>query len=206
VFTRMSMSLVHESTAAGVRGRALASTPGTFLRRKDFTGSDRAVESALSRLALSGELVRVRRGVYYRGVPTRFGMTHPDLLESAVAVGGPGAGPTGVSAAHALGLTTQVPGIVEVGVPGKVPDPMQGVRFRMRPFERREVGLTTIEVAVIEILRDPGAVEATDGETRQRLHDLIRRGAIRPELIAEEVAEERHIGARQRWKDLEVTA
>jgi hypothetical protein len=105
-----------------------------------------------------------------------------------------------------LGLTTQVPGVVEVGVPGKVPDPMPGVRFRLRPVERRELGLTAIEVAVLEILRDPAAVEATDAEVRHRLRELIRRGAIRADLIAEEVAEERHVGARRRWHDLEVAA
>ena len=53
----MSASEVQVSTAAGVRGHALAAAPGTFLRRKDFAGSDRAVESALSRLALADDYV-----------------------------------------------------------------------------------------------------------------------------------------------------
>lgn len=125
----------HPSTATEVRRRAVAAPPGSFLRRKDFDGSDRAVESALRRRVLDGELIRVRRGIYYRGKPTRFGMTRPSILEAALAAAGLGAGPAGVAAAHLLGLTTQVPGVIEVAVPGKVPEPMPGVRFRLRPFE-----------------------------------------------------------------------
>ena len=124
-------------------------------------------------MAIAGDLVRVRRGVYYRGKPTRFGMTRPSILEAAVAVAGPGSGPAGVAAAHMLGLTTQVPGTVEVGAPGKVPEPMEGVRFRLRPFGRRELRLGPVEVAVLEILRDPGSVEASWAETRQRFAELL---------------------------------
>ena len=194
------------STATEVRRRALTAPPGSFLRRKDFEGSDRAVESALSRLSLSGDLFRVRRGIYYRGKPTRFGMTRPSVLEAALAVAGPGAGPAGVAAAHLLGLTTQVPGVVEVAVPGKVPDPMSGVRFRLRPFERRELRLTPVEVAVIEVLREPGAVEATDAELRDRIADLVARGTIRADVVADEIAHERHVGARQHWRRLGLVA
>lgn len=206
VFPRIKENPTRPSIASVVRDKALASPTGSFLRRKDFEGSDRAVESALSRLSLAGELVRVRRGLYYRGKPTRFGMTRPSLLEAAIAVGGTGSGPAGVSAAHLLGLTTQVPGIVEVAVPGKVPDPMPGVRFRLRPFERRELRLQPIEVAVIEVMRDPGSIEDSVEEIRQRLTDLIRRGAIRGDVIAAEIADERHVGARERWRSLEMVA
>lgn len=108
-------------------------------------------------LAAEGELVRVRRGLYWRGKKTRFGMTHPSVLEAAVAVGGPGSGPSGIAAGHLLGLTTQVPSTVDVAVPGKTPEPMPGVRFRSRPYSRRERRLTPVEVAVLEVLRGPDA-------------------------------------------------
>ncbi len=52
-------------------------------------------------------------------------MTRPSELETAVAVGGQGSGPSGVAAAQLLGLTTHVPATVEVTVPGKVPSPAQ---------------------------------------------------------------------------------
>ena len=194
------------STAAIVRAQVLSAAPGTFLRRRDFAGSDRAVESELSRMAIAGDLVRVRRGVHYRGKPTRFGMTRPSILEAAVAVAGPGSGPAGVAAAHMLGLTTQVPGTVEIGAPGKVPEPMEGVRFRLRPFGRRELRLGPVEVAVLEILRDPGSVDASWAETQQRFAELIASGAVRGDVLAGEIAEERHVGARLRWRELELVA
>ena len=206
MFPRMKEGIARASMAAEVRHRALSAAPGSFLRRKDFEGSDRAVESELSRLALAGELTRVRRGIYHRGKPTRFGMTRPSVVEAALAVAGPGSGPAGVSAAHMLGLTTQVAGLVEIAVPGKVPEPMSGVRFRLRPFERRELRLEPIEVAVIEVLRDPIAVEASDAAMRKRIAELIAAGTVRAHLVANEIAEERHLGARERWRRLELVA
>jgi Family of unknown function (DUF6088) len=194
------------SIAATVRERVHASPPGTFLRRKDFAGSDRAVESELSRMVLAGELIRVRRGIYYRGMPTRFGMTRPSLIEAAIAVAGPGSGPAGISAAHMLGLTTQVPGTVEVAAAGKVPEAMAGVRFRLRPYGRRELGLTPVEVAVLEVLRDPGSTETTWPEVQARFADLIATSVIRATVLADEVADERHLGARGRWRELDLVA
>ena len=38
---------------------------------------------------------------------------------------------------RALGLTSQVPAVVEVAVPGKTPDPYPGIRFRSRPYRLR---------------------------------------------------------------------
>jgi hypothetical protein len=177
----------------------LRARPGTFLRRDDFEGSDRAVETALSRLAAAGELVRVRRGLYWRGGKTRFGMTRPSPLETALAVGGPGAGPAGVAAARMLGLTSQVPATVQVAVAGKVPDALPGVRFCSRPFTRRERRLRPLEVAVLELLRDPDAAEHSWRDVRSRVEELIAEGKVRQELLAQEVAQEKHRPARERW-------
>ncbi|MGH8997928.1 MAG: DUF6088 family protein [Acidimicrobiia bacterium] len=190
-------------TVAGhVRERVLRARPGTFLRRDDFEGSDRAVETALSRLAAAGELVRVRRGLYWRGQKTRFGMTRPSPLETALAIGGPGAGPAGVAAARLLGLTTQVPAMVEVAVAGKVPDPIPGVRFCSRPFTRRERRLRPLEVAVLELLRDPHAAEAPWPDVQSRVEKLMAERKVRPKLLAQEVAQEKHRPARERWSAL----
>lgn len=188
-----------ESTAGAARHQVEHARPGTFLRRRDFGGSDRAVESALSRLTIEGELVRVRRGLYWRGKKTRFGMTHPSPLETAVAVGGPGSGPSGVTAAHFLGLSTQVPATVEVAVPGKAPEPMRDVRFRSRPYSRRERGLTPVEVAVLEVLRDPQAAEMSWAAVVSRLRELITDGTVRPVVLEVEASTEPRVQARQRW-------
>ncbi|MCC6831906.1 MAG: hypothetical protein IT200_11225 [Thermoleophilia bacterium] len=182
-----------------MRRRVERARPGTFFLRRDFEGSDRAVESALSRLAAEGRLVRVRRGLYWRGKKTRFGMTHPSVLQAAIAVGGPGSGPSGAAAAHLLGLTTQVPSTVDVAVPGKTPEPMRGVRFRSRPYSRRERRLTPIEVAVLEVLRDPGASEAPPSQVAARIQELIADRAVRADVLDAVVAAEPRVTARKAW-------
>lgn len=188
-----------ESVAGAARHRVTKARPGTFFRRRDFDGTDRAVESALSRLVAEGELVRVRRGLYWRGKKTRFGMTHPSVLETAVAVGGPGTGPAGIAAAQFLGLTTQVPATVEVAVPGKVPEPMRGVRFRSRPYSRRERRLTPVEVAVLEVLRDPHAAEVPWPRVEEHIRELLADGTVRTPVLDAEATSEPRVQARERW-------
>ena len=68
------------------------------------------------------------------------------------------------AAACQLGLTTQVPATVEVAAPGKVPEPVPGVRFTARPFIRRERELSPTEVAVLEVLRLLKPRNAKDGK------------------------------------------
>jgi len=188
-----------ESVAGAARHHVAEVEPGTFLQRRDFDGGDRAVESALSRLAAEGELLRVRKGLYWRGKRTRFGMTRPSPFEVALAVAGLGAGPSGVAAAQMLGLTTQVPATVEVAVPGTVPDPIPGIRFRSRPYSRRERRLTPIEVAVLEVLRDPAAIEVSWPQAEARIRELVEDGLVRSGAVGEAAAAEPRVNARERW-------
>lgn len=187
------------SVSGAARHRVRHARPGTFFRRADFAGSDRAVESALSRLAAEGELIRVRKGLYWRGKNTRFGMTHPSTLEVAIAVAGPGAGPSGTAAASMLGLTTQVPATIEVAVPGKTPEPIPGVRFRSRPYSRRERRLTPLEVAVLEVLRDPFAAEEPWPRVVERIRELVESRDVRGAILAAAATDEPRIKARERW-------
>ena len=196
------MNAAPTSIAGAVRRVVEAAPEKSFLRRKDFDGPDRAVETALSRLVSDEELIRVRRGLYWRGTKTRFGMTPPDTLEAALAVAGPGSGPAGVAAAAMLGLTTQTPSVVEVAAPGKAPEPMKGVRFRARPFTRREFRLSPAEVAVIEVMRTPGPVETPWSEVGVKVMDLVSAKKIRPDVVGGEIADERDIAARHRWQQL----
>jgi len=194
------MRTVTEASVAGAaRRRVERAKPGTFFRRRDFEGTDRAVESALSRLAAEEELVRVRKGLYWRGKKTRFGMTRPTPLEVALAVAGPGSGPAGVAAAHHLGLTTQVPSVVEGAVPGRTPDPIRGIRFQSRPFSRRERRLTPTEIAVLEVLRDPGSAEAPWPRVVERIRELAGDGTVRAGVLGAEAVEEPGVQARERW-------
>ena len=118
--------------APEVRKRVLASRD-RFWRPEDFDGSPDAVAQALSRMARSGEVRRVRRGLYWRGASTRLGMAPPPpgRLASAV-VGGTGSGPAGWSAALVLGLSTQVARSEAVAVPGRSPRSPGSIQYVSR--------------------------------------------------------------------------
>ena len=75
-----------------------------FVAVRDVDGSRSAVESAFSRLAAAGDILRVRKGLYWKGATTALGMSPPRVEEVALKLGGPGSGPAGVAAAHWLGL------------------------------------------------------------------------------------------------------
>ena len=82
--------------------------PGALLH----LGKRAAVDQALSRLARSGKLMRICRGVYMRPIETRFGTRGPRKGEALAALGalwGETIVPCGGSAANWLGLTTQNP-------------------------------------------------------------------------------------------------
>ena len=75
-------------------------------------GARAAVDQTLSRLAARGELIRAGRGIYLRPVQTRFGLRSPSAeqaIEALAVQRGETIVPSGVAAANALGLTTQVP-------------------------------------------------------------------------------------------------
>ena len=87
---------------------------GAVFAPKSFLhlGSRAAVDQALSRMARGGELLRVGRGRYVRPRRTRFGRRAPspgELVEQLSRASGELVVPSGATAAHDLGLTTQVP-------------------------------------------------------------------------------------------------
>ena len=191
------------STAQAVRGHVTRTPVGRFIWPARLEGSRRAVEVEMSRLAAEGEVIRVRKGLYWKGPRTRVGMPLPRPLEVALEVAGPGSGPAGVSAAYSLGLTTQIPAIEQVAVPGRVPSAVAGVRFVSRSIERRIAGLRPVEVALIEVLRDgPAIIEQPWASVTAVVERLIAASGIRPELVVTQLGEEHHVAARQRWNDL----
>lgn len=194
------------SFATGVREQVAAAASGTFFSRGDFDGTEPAVDTALSRLAAAHELVRVRKGLYWKGRPTRLGMTRPSAYQVALRIGGVGSGPASVAAAHALGLTTQVPAVVEVAVPGKTPDPYPGIRFWSRPYERRERELRPLEVAVLEVLREPFVVEVSPERVEARIRELIATGVVRGALLVEEANDEARPIVRARMAEIAAVA
>ncbi|WP_419919790.1 hypothetical protein [Candidatus Poriferisocius sp.] len=72
-----------------------------------------------------------------------------------------------------------------------------------RSIERRIQGLELAEVAVLEVLRGgPTTIETPwtrlAGVVMRLEHDTL----IRPWLITEQLAQEHHVAARQRWAEL----
>ncbi|MBP9836065.1 MAG: hypothetical protein WA969_14265 [Candidatus Microthrix parvicella] len=191
------------STAQNVREHVERNPVRCFISPASIPGSRRAVECEMSRLAAEGEVVRVRKGLYWKGPKTRAGMPLPRPLEVALEIAGLGSGPSGVSAVQSLGLTTQVPAIEQVAVAGRVPAPIVGVQFVSRSIERRIAGLHPVEVALLEVLRaGPGVVEAPWIDVADVAGRLAKGGAIRPELLAQQLAREYHVAARDRFDEL----
>lgn len=191
------------STAEIVRERVAAAPLRGFIAVDELPGSRRAVECALSRLAADGGVVRVRKGLYWKGPRTRFGMATPRSADVALEVAGPGAGLAELSAAHLLGLTTQVPSVAVVAVPGRTPMPVAGARFVSRSIERRIAGLRPVEVAVLEVLRGgPALIEKPWTVLGTTVERLVAAGEVRLDVLASSVADEHHVAMRERWAEL----
>lgn len=98
-------------------------------------GNRAAVDQALARLARSGELLRLGRGVYVRPVETRFGKRAP-AVEKVVHGIARALGETvvlhGAAAANNLGLTTQVP--------------VRSIYLTSGPSRRLTLGRQTVEL------------------------------------------------------------
>jgi hypothetical protein len=193
-----------ESVASTVKARVARKPMRSFVSPSDFAGSPHAVECALSRMVAKGELARVRKGLYWKGPQTRIGIAQPRPLAVALHLGGPGSGPAGFTAASVLGLTTQVPATVEVAVPGKAPTAPPGVHFTLRHLSRRDLRLSTEEVALVEVLRDwPDTVESDWSSLVTRTRDLVERGFIRPDRVTKEAESARRPAIREGWRRLE---
>lgn len=108
------------STSQKITDQIAALPGGSFVRVRGIEGPRTAVESAFSRLAATGTITRVRKGLYWKGTLTAMGMSSPRIEEVALELGGPGSGPSGVAAAHWLGLTSQVPATYLTSVPRRV--------------------------------------------------------------------------------------
>jgi len=175
----------------------------SFVEVRHIDGPRGPIESAFSRLAAKGELWRVRKGLYWKGAPTRLGMSRPRSEEVALHLGGPGSGPAGVAAALWLGVTSQVPATFVAAVPTRVPSPWRHVRFTQRSVERLIRGLTPSEVAVLEVLRaGPAVVEGTWERFGEVVAQLAEDGEVRPAVLRDQVADEHHSGVRSRWSRL----
>jgi Family of unknown function (DUF6088) len=143
-----------------------------------------AVDRALQRLKASGELVAVRRGLYYRGRARPWGLSRPSAEEVVKVIAGKrGVGPAGLSAANDLGLTTQVPGTDLVAVVGSVPRDFPTVHFvdRRARRARRTASLQPREVAVLKVLDAwDDVLEVSPAAVANLLAAVFLDGSVKP--------------------------
>jgi len=184
-----------DTTAERVRRRVRGSVE-RFWSADDFADVPHgAVLRALSRLAQDGELRHVRRSLYWRGRQTLLGMSPPSTqqLLSAV-VGKDGVGPASISAALALGLSTQHPRRDIVAVPGRAPRSLPDridVRTRQGREGRVAARLNWWEVALLEVLADwSSVIEVPREEAIRELGNWLRSDRVRVDRLAQAARDE----------------
>jgi hypothetical protein len=176
-----SNASIKNSTTPAAAIRALPAR--SFVRLSDLPGADTARRKAVSRAVESGELLKVRRGLYYRGKATRYGMTHPSTADVVnVVMGSVGVGLAGFSAAREWGVTTQVPASVHVATLKKV-EGLEGVKQTVRSNLAR-ADLNAKEIALLELMREPDVyVEAGWGALVAAVRDAIRTHTVRVSIL-----------------------
>lgn len=186
-------------TTTTIRAAVEASPAGTFFRPGEFDAPRAAVDSAFARLcSRRADFVRVGRGLYWKGVSSRYGPGRPSPVDVAnAASGGRGVGPSGWTAAHALGLTTQISAVPELTVVGPVPTRVKGVTFHRRSNLAR-VDLSYLEVALVEVLRDDlRHVDGAWDALAVQVGTLQEEGSLHLDRVARAVATERSPAARR---------
>jgi len=178
----------------------------SFVHVDRLPGSPTASRKAASRAVGDGLLLPVRRGLYYRGRRTRYGLTAPRADEVARAVlGTRGVGPAGYSAARAWGVTTQVPPVWHVATLRTV-DPIDGVKQHERKNLAR-VDLNEKEIALLELLRAPDVYVEAGWETLVRkVRAATRADEIRVNLLRAAVPGEYNRAVRDNFARLEAVA
>lgn len=176
----------------------------SFVHVDRLPGSSTAARKAASRAAEDGLLLPVRRGLYYRGLRTRYGVVAPRPDEIARAVlGTRGVGPAGYSAARAWGVTTQVPPVWHVATLRTV-EPLDGVvQHSRRNLARAD--LNEKEIALLELLRAPEVyVEAVWATFVAKVRAAISSGEISAARLRETVPGEYNRAVRDNFARLEL--
>jgi hypothetical protein len=174
-----------DSIAHRVRSRIFRGGTDRLWTNADFPNANRsAVAATLSRMTKSGELTRVRRGVYYRPRKTIFGVMKPDpsaLTDAVLRARGESSMPSGIGAYSRLGLTTQASGVVSRATLTRIsPNSVPGVRLStaLRPLDKQK-GIRTEERTALDALRDITRIpDAHPADILRRIGTLVRAGDL----------------------------
>jgi hypothetical protein len=171
------------------RVREQVARGGTRIWRvEDFDGPPSAVNNELRRLVKRGELERLRRGVYWHGRRTRFGMVAAAQTDTVKKVVGSdeALGATGWYATNLLGLSTQVAPVETLAITSRRPEGLDKVRVTTRAArtERRRAKLNGLEVTFLEALQGwHRYVELPSDAALDRFVDLLQRDDIRVDRL-----------------------
>jgi hypothetical protein len=193
-----------QSVAGRVR-RRVARSSDRFWRVEDFDGDAKAVEMALRRLVADGEVERVRRGMYWRGSRTPFGMTVAPAVQAVREIIGSreAVGAAEWYATNLLGLSTQVSPVPVIAVSRRAPTGISDVRLISRTSRtgRREARLNGLEVTILEAIDgwdkyvEVDAATATD----RFLHALRDDGVRIERLVSASRTESSRVRERLRY-------
>jgi hypothetical protein len=179
----MAAAKQHLTQAMRARESILGSS-GRFWSAADLLGATSTRHHLLTELEHSGELLHVRRGLYWRGRKTPLGMSPPPpeaLVEKLV--GKRGVGPAGLSAAHRLRLSTQVPRKAQIAVPERPPTSSGSVTFVSRAS--RTLRKTADEVALLEALEGwSRIIEVPLPDAWRRLRAAVKDGELSASRLA----------------------
>lgn len=165
----------HARTSAADRvRRAIESGGERVWTIRDFSSlPPPVVAQTLSRLTRSGAIQRVGKGLYYKPRRTAFGTSRPNpKLFRSLAGKGRAVFPAGLTAAHLLGFSTQVPAREELATTrGSLPRAVTGRTARVHT-RRPEAWakLTEREAALLDFIRRRAeASELSPEETVRKL-------------------------------------
>ena len=168
--------------------RSLLGSRSRFWKTTDIAVPTSTAQHLFADLVERGELSHIRKGLYWRGALTRYGMTPPSTLELVEQlVGTAGIGPAGFSAANALNLSTQVPWRAEYAVPARPPSDSPTLRFVNRSTRRGRVdhALSPEDITALEVLDGwTRLIETPPVEAMDRLADMIGSGRLNAIRIA----------------------
>jgi len=177
-----------QSVAADVRCQVLHSL-NRYWQIEEFDGSADAVHSELRRLVDEGELEHVRRGIYWRGEKSRFGMSLPRAASALRAVVGDkeAIGAAEWYATNLLGLSTQVSPTEVLALSRRPPKGFEHVRVLSRANRtgRRDRQLKDLEVTILEALEGwDRYVEARPEAALKTFVELLNRDDVRVDRLA----------------------
>ena len=175
---------VAEKSISTTVARRMRHHPGRLFTYADFGDLPASgVATALSRLRARGDIRRARKGVYYVPRHTILGEVPADPVAVGHVASRGRSHLAGLSAANALGLTTQVPALVELAVESKRPTASRGVAFKTRMGTNRR-GLEPHEAALLEVVRDIKHVsDLSPLETVRTLRSLLTEDSARTRIL-----------------------